>query len=75
MNELAKMTEEGTDRVLALTEAIETNRGAIQSALEHLREKLGGKHAVDVESLVKLMSADERRLMGIHLDVCERAVS
>jgi len=69
------MTEEGTHRVLALTEAIETNRGAIQSALEHLQEKLGGKYAADVKSLVELMSADERRLMGIHLDVCERAVS
>ena len=41
LNDLAKMTEEGTQRVLALTEAIETNRGAIQTAVEHLKRKLG----------------------------------
>ena len=75
LNELAKMTEEGADRVLALTEAIETNRGAIQAALEHLQEMLGGEHATDVDSLVELVNIDERRLMGIHLDVRERAVS
>ena len=67
LNDLAKMTEEGTHRVLALTEAIETNRGAIQTALEHLQKKLGGEHATDVESLVELVKADERRLMDIHV--------
>lgn len=67
LNDLAKMTEEGTHRVLALTEAIETNRGAIQTALEHLQKKLGGEHATDVENLVELVKADERRLMDIHV--------
>jgi chemotaxis protein CheZ len=67
LNDLAKMTEEGTHRVLALTEAIEANRGAIKTALEHLQEKLGGEHATDVESLVELVNADERRLMDLHV--------
>jgi len=67
LNDLAKMTEEGTHCVLALTEDIETNRGAIQTALEHLRKKLGGEHATDMESLVELVKADERRLMDIHV--------
>jgi chemotaxis protein CheZ len=69
LNDLAKMTEEGTHRVLALTEAIEANRGAIKTALEHLQEKLGGEHATDVESLVELVNADERRLMDIHVSL------
>ena len=30
LSDLAKIMEEGTDRVLALTEAIETNRGAFK---------------------------------------------
>jgi chemotaxis regulatin CheY-phosphate phosphatase CheZ len=67
LSDLAKITEEGMDRVMALTEAIETNRGAIQAALEHLRKKLGGEHATDVESLVELVKADERRLVDIHV--------
>ena len=67
LNDLAKMTEEGTHRVLALTEAIEANRGAIQAALEHLRKKLGGEHAINMESLVELVKADERRLVDIHV--------
>jgi len=67
LNDLAKMTEESTHRVLALTEAIEANRGAIQAALEHLEEKFGGEHATDVESLVELVKADERRLMDLHV--------
>lgn len=67
LNDLAKMTKEGTHRVLALTEDIEANRGAIKTALEHLRKKLGGEHATDMESLVELVKADERRLMDIHV--------
>ena len=67
LNDLAKMTEESTHRVLALTEAIETNRGAIQAALENLEEKFSGEHATDVESLVELVKADERRLMDLHV--------
>lgn len=67
LNDLAKMTEEGTHRVLTLTEAIETNRGAIHAAFEHLKGKLGGEHAADVEKVVELLKADERRLMDIHV--------
>ena len=67
LNDLAKMTEEGTHRVLALTEAIETNRGAMQAALEQLKKQLGEEHVGDVESLVEMVKADERRLMDIHV--------
>jgi len=67
LNDLAKMTEEGTHRVLALTEAIETNRGAVQTALDHLKEKVGGEHGTDVEKVLEMLKADERRLMDIHV--------
>ena len=39
LNDLAKMTEEGTHRVLALTEAIETNREAMTTALLQLQKR------------------------------------
>lgn len=67
LNDLARMTEEGTHRVLTLTEAIETNRGAMHKALEALQTKLGSEHSTDVGSLVKMVKADERRLMDIHV--------
>lgn len=67
LNDLAKLTEEGTHRVLALTEAIETNRGAMKTALEQLQEKLGNEHSVDLEKLVNMLEGDERRLTDIHV--------
>ncbi len=67
LNDLAKLTEEGTHRVLALTEAIETNRGVMQMALEQLRKHLGSEHARDLEQLLEMVNADERRLTDIHV--------
>lgn len=67
LNDLAKMTEEGTHRVLALTEAIEANRTAVFSALTQLQGSLTGGPAADVGKVVDLLKADERRLMDIHV--------
>ncbi|MDH5429305.1 MAG: protein phosphatase CheZ [Nitrospirota bacterium] len=67
LNDLAKMTEEGTHRVLALTEAIEVNRTAVFSALTQLQDSLTGGQAADVGKVVELLQADERRLMDIHV--------
>ena len=67
LNDLAKLTEEGTHRVLTLTEAIEVNRGAMQMALEQLKKKLSGEHAAEMERVVELVKADERRLTDIHV--------
>ncbi len=67
LNDLAKLTEEGTHRVLALTEAIETNRGAMQTTLLQLQQKIGSEHSADVEKLVEMVKADERRLTDIHV--------
>lgn len=67
LNDLAKMTEEGTHRVLALTEAIETNRAAMFTALGQLQAGMTGGQATDVKKVVELLKADERRLMDIHV--------
>ena len=67
LHDLARMTEEGTHRVLTLTETIEVNRVAMQTVLEQLQTKLNGEHAADVKSLLDLFKADERRLMDIHV--------
>ncbi len=67
LNDLAKLTEEGTHRVLSLTEALETNRGAMQTALEQLNKKLGDEHSAEVKSLIDMVKADERHLTDIHV--------
>ncbi len=67
LNDLAKMTEEGTHRVLALTEAIETNRAAMFTALGQLQAGMTGGQSTDVKKVVELLKADERRLMDIHV--------
>ena len=67
LNDLAKLTEDGTHRVLALTEAIEVNREAMQTTLEQLRKQVGGAHATDIASLVDMVKSDEQRLMDIHV--------
>jgi len=67
LNDLAKMTEEGTHRVLALTEEIETNRAAMKKAMEQLGQNLKGDYATEIQDLLALISADERRIMDIHV--------
>jgi chemotaxis protein CheZ len=67
LNDLAKMTEEGTHRVLTLTEAIETNRVAMQAVLGKIGHELQGEHASEINSLRDMLAADEGRLMDIHV--------
>jgi len=67
LNDLANMTEEGTHRVMTLTEEIETNRAAMKKAVEQLGQKLKGDYATDVDELLTLINTDERRIMDIHV--------
>jgi chemotaxis protein CheZ len=67
LNDLANMTEEGTHRVMTLTEEIETNRAAMKKAVEQLGQKLKGDYATDVDALLTLINTDERRIMDIHV--------
>ncbi len=67
LNDLARMTEEGTHQVLALTEAIDTNRATVCTALEQLQQKLGGEDASDVAKVMELLKSDEQRILDIHV--------
>ena len=67
LNDLAKLTEEGTHKVLALTEAIETNRGAMKTAIEHAIKKLDGNQKTEMENVLEILKGDEKRLMDIHV--------
>ena len=67
LNDLSRMTEEGTHRVLALTEAIDTNRATMCTVLERLQHKLGGEDASDISKVMELIKSDEQRLMDIHV--------
>ena len=67
LNDLANMTEEGTHRVLTLTEAIETNRVAMRKALEQLGQQLKGDYATEIDEVLTMIKADERRIMDIHV--------
>jgi len=67
LNDLANMTEEGTHQVLALTEEIETNRVAMRKALEQLGQQLKGDYATEIDEVLTMIKADERRIMNIHV--------
>jgi len=67
LNDLAKMTEEGTHRVLALTEAIETNRAAMAKVLAQLQAGMTGGKSTDLGKVLELLKADEGRLVDIHV--------
>lgn len=67
LQDLAKMTEDGAHQVLTLTEAIESNRGSMQIALEKLQQQLVGEQATDVGRILEWVKDDERRLMDIHV--------
>ena len=67
LNDLAKMTEEGTHQVLNLTEELERNRGMIQHQLEQLRANVTGKAMKDIDAILKIVKGDEGHLMNIHV--------
>ncbi len=67
LNDLAKMTEEGTHQVLGLTEELERNRGAMQHRLEQLRANVAGRTVKDIDAILEMVKADEGRLMNIHV--------
>ena len=67
LNDLAKMTEEGTHQVLSLTEELEHNREGIQHRLEQLRANVAGRTVKDIDGILEMVKADEGRLMNIHV--------
>lgn len=67
LNDLAKMTEEGTHQVLSLTEDLEHNREIMQHQLEQLRSNVAGRAVKDIDAILRLVKMDEERLMNIHV--------
>ncbi len=67
LHDLAKMTEDGTHKVLSLTEELERNREVIQYHLEQLRANVAGRAAKDLDAIVALVKLDEVRLLNIHV--------
>ena len=67
---LAKLTEEGTHRVMELTEELQDNRQQVSKQLgelfTHLASGRGGADSSDrIAAIVKLLAADDTRLMDI----------
>ncbi len=67
LHDLAKMTEEGTHKVLNLTEELERNREVIQHHLEQLRANVAGRAVKDLDAILVMVKADEERLLNIHV--------
>jgi chemotaxis protein CheZ len=67
LNDLAKMTEDGTHQVLSLTEELERNRGVMRHKLEQLRANVAGRAVKDIDAILEMVKADEGRLMNIHV--------
>ncbi len=67
LHDLAKMTEDGTHKVLSLTEELERNREVIQHHLEQLRANVAGRAVKDLDAILVLVKGDEGRLLNIHV--------
>jgi chemotaxis protein CheZ len=69
LSDLAKLTEEGTHRVMELTEELQDNRRRIMKSVGELATLLpsspGGTQADRLEVITGLLSADDKRLMDI----------
>ena len=67
LNDLTKMTEEGTHQVLCLTEELERGREALQHKLLQLRANVAGRAVKDIDVILEMVKADEVRLLNIHI--------
>jgi chemotaxis protein CheZ len=69
LSDLAKLTEEGTHRVMELTEELQDNRSRIAKSIGELATLLssspGGTQADRLAVIRGLLSADDKRLMDI----------
>jgi chemotaxis protein CheZ len=67
LNDLARMTEEGTHQVLSLTEELERNRGMVQQRLEQLRANVAGRAVKKIDAILEMVKGDEGHLLNIHV--------
>jgi chemotaxis protein CheZ len=67
LSDLAKLTEEGTHKVITLTEQLERNRMQLQESLTGLQTGLDETQARQVDAILDILHADEANLMNIHV--------
>ncbi len=67
LHDLAKMTEEGTHRVLTLTEELESHRKIMLQKIQNLEASVSPSGKEDLRSLLALVEKDETHLMDIHV--------
>src|SRR5690349_17225217 len=69
LSDLAKLTEEGTHRVMELTEELQDNRRLVAQSLKELGmlppPSLNGARADRIAGITGLLAADDKRLMDI----------
>jgi len=69
LSDLAKLTEEGTHRVMELTEELQDNRTLIMQRLAEVTGKFSGSqagvHTDRMAAITALLLADDKRLMDI----------
>jgi len=67
LGDLAKMTEEGTHKVLTITEEMERQRENMVKGLSGLKEQVSGDQVTQVDRLLTQLKADEQHLLNIHV--------
>ncbi len=67
LQDLARMTEEGTHKVLALTEEMEHNRKTISQKLQALEAMVSPEAHVELQAIQGIVENEERCLMDIHV--------
>ncbi len=67
LGDLAKLTEEGTHKVLTITEEMERRREQMIKGLLNLKESVSSEQAQQVEGFLDHLKNDEQYLINIHV--------
>ncbi|MGB0910174.1 MAG: protein phosphatase CheZ [Nitrospirales bacterium] len=65
LKDLAKTTEEGTHKVMVITDEMTENRAQIKKLLQGLPTMSGDDMAVNVKTITELLDADDTRITNI----------
>ena len=65
LDELAKLTEEGTHKVMTLTEEMTESRGQIKQLLVDMNAAQGTESSMQTKKILEILEADEARLTNI----------
>ena len=67
LSDLAKLTEEGTHKVLTITEEMERQRVIMFKSLSSLKAQVREDQVTQVDTMLKHLKADEQHLINIHV--------